>query len=198
LAKKYPLVIVPGGGEFADTVRKLDKQFALSNVASHKMAILAMDQYGLLLADLLPSSRTVKSIDELRKTIAQGVLSILLPSELMLLEDPLANSWDVTSDSIAFYFAHRLQAEKVLFVTDVDGIYNKDPKQVKDAKLINKISAMELSLLPNPTSVDKALPKLIIKWPIDCYVINGLYPQRIESILKSEKTPSTLITYNEP
>ena len=58
----------------------------------------------------------------------------------MLSEDPLENSWDVTSDSIAVYIADRLQV-KVLLVTDVDGVYTNDPKSNPEAKLIKKLSA---------------------------------------------------------
>ncbi len=56
LAKAHRIVIVPGGGKFADTVRKLDKTYNISDVVAHKMAILAMDQYGLLLSDVTPGS----------------------------------------------------------------------------------------------------------------------------------------------
>lgn len=75
-SKKHPLVIIPGGGEFADTVRKLDKQFNLSNQASHRMAILAMDQYGLLLADLIPDVSIARSIDGAKKALAAGKLPV--------------------------------------------------------------------------------------------------------------------------
>ena len=57
-SKKHRLIVVPGGGEFADVARSLDKRFSLSCSASHKMAILGMDQYGYLLSDLMPGSHT--------------------------------------------------------------------------------------------------------------------------------------------
>ena len=56
ISQKQRLIIVPGGGEFADTVRALDKRFDLSVQSSHQMAILAMDQYGYLLANLVGNS----------------------------------------------------------------------------------------------------------------------------------------------
>ena len=59
VSKKHKLIVVPGGGEFADTVRALDKRFNLSPAVSHRMAILGMDQYGFLLSHLLPDSCVV-------------------------------------------------------------------------------------------------------------------------------------------
>ena len=49
-AREHPLVVVPGGGEFADVVRQLDIRFGLLGSVAHRMAILGMDQYGLLLS----------------------------------------------------------------------------------------------------------------------------------------------------
>jgi aspartokinase-like uncharacterized kinase len=56
--------VVPGGGEFADVVRCLDERFSLTCGVSHRMAILGMDQYGLLLSDLMPNSVTVCKLEE--------------------------------------------------------------------------------------------------------------------------------------
>ena len=120
-------------------------------------------------------------------------LLIFLPFNLLNQEDPLENSWAVTSDSIAVYIASRLQVTKVLLVTDVDGIYNNDPKTVSDDKLINDLSASDLLAMNNRTSVDKALPNLLLKTPIDCYVVNGLFPERIKSILDGQDAICTLI-----
>ena len=106
----------------------------------------------------------------------------------------MENSWTVTSDSIAVYIANRLQVTKVLLVTDVDGIYNKDPKTVSDAKLINNLySASELLAMDKRTSVDKELPNLLLKTAIDCYVVNGLFPERIKSVLNGQEAICTLI-----
>ena len=111
----------------------------------------------------------------------------------MFHEDPLENSWDITSDSIALYVADKINAEKVLLVTDVDGIYSNDPKKNPHAKLIKQLSPSELSAMNKRTSVDKALPKLLMKMPVDCFVVNGLFSERVEAILNGQETVSTLI-----
>ena len=48
----------------------------------------------------------------------------------------------------------------------------------KYEKLIKSISANEL-LIFEETSVDKCLPKLLIKYNLDCFVMNGIYPKRV-------------------
>ena len=112
----------------------------------------------------------------------------------MFQEDPLENSWDVTSDSIAAYIAAKVNAKKLILVTDVDGIFPEDPKQKLDTELIEEVSAQELLCWKRRTSVDKTLPKIVLQNKLDCYVVNGKYPERIEHILKNKKTVCTHVT----
>ena len=193
LAKSYELVVVPGGGRFADVVRDSDKRFNLSSEISHRMAILGMDQFGLLLAQITPNSCATFLLDDAKQLSATEVVPVFLPSRLMFKEDPLENSWDVTSDSISAYVASRLQAAKVLLVTDVDGIFTEAPKKNEDATLITHVSAEELLKLNARTSVDRFLPKLLLEAPIDCYVVSGKHPERIEAILAGQQATCTLI-----
>lgn len=192
-SKNKPIVIIPGGGELADTVRDLDKRFSLKKTVSHRMAILAMDQYGLLLSDLTDNTAISYDLEKVTEASFSGKLSIFLPSHIMFAKDPLENSWDVTSDSIALFIAYTLNVEKVIFITDVDGIYPIDPKHQKNVRLIEKVSPRELLDLGRRTSVDNALPRLLLKWSIDCVVVNGLYPERVEAILERKETVSTII-----
>jgi aspartokinase-like uncharacterized kinase len=193
IAKKYRVVVVPGGGKFADVVREFDQQFALSSDVSHRMAILGMDQFGLLLSQIIPNSCATYLLNDAKQLSEIRAVPIFLPSRLMFEEDSLEHSWDVTSDSIAAYIASRLNADKVILVTDVDGIFTNDPKKHSDAKLINELSASELLKLIQRTSVDQFLPKLLLNTQMDCYVVNGAYPERIEVILAGQHTVCTLI-----
>ena len=193
ISAKHKLIVVPGGGEFADLVRDLDKRFNLSNEASHRMAILGMDQYGFLLSDLMPCSCVVNQLENVQKVLDSGKLPVFLSSNLLLSEDPLQNSWDVTSDSIAVYIAGQLHISKVLLVTDVDGVFTRHPKKHSDAKLIKRLSAKELLMMNKRTSVDKFLPKLLLQLQIECFVVNGLYPERVEAVLVGRDAVCTLI-----
>lgn len=193
LAKKYALIVVPGGGKFADVTRDFDQRFALSSAVSHRMAILGMDQFGLLLSDIVPNSRVFRQFDDVKEIFEAKAMPILLPSHVLFQDDQLENSWDVTSDSIAAYIGERLNVKKVILVTDVDGIFTKDPKKHGDAKLIERISAKKLLTMNRRTSVDKFLPKLLSKAKIECYVVNGKYSARIEAILAGQRTTCTVI-----
>jgi 5-(aminomethyl)-3-furanmethanol phosphate kinase len=186
LSKRYALVVVPGGGKFADVVRVLDANFSLPPIISHQMAILAMDQYGLFLSKVIPESITCQTLAEAKRLSAKRALPILLPSKLLSHKAPFVPSWDVTSDSISAYIAVKLNACKVIFTTDVDGIFSEDPRCSSHANLLAAISAGDLLELGTRTSVDKFLPELLKKNPIDCYVVNGFHSERVGQVL-SEK-----------
>ena len=193
IAKKHRLLIVPGGGEFADVVRGIEKRFATSAYVSHKMAVLAMDQFGLLLSELIPNAIAIASLEKAKDYWKSETTPIFLPSKMMFREEPLEASWDVTSDSIAAFVALRVKADIAILAKDVDGIFSSDPKRNADAKLIKEISASALSKMRVETGVDRYLPRLLRDKGLDCYVVNGLYPDRIMQVLDGEETTCTLI-----
>ncbi|ADL57884.1 delta 1-pyrroline-5-carboxylate synthetase [Methanothermobacter marburgensis] len=176
------VAVVCGGGDFADRVRYYDRISGFSESAAHDSAILCMDITGRLLSDLCESAVPVRTLGECREVVGSGLTPVILPSELLRFTDPVEHSWRVTSDSLSLIIAHMLGA-KLLIATDVDGIYTERPP-ASDAKLINEISAKNL-LSFGETSVDEALPELLIKLKTDCYVANGKFPERVLSILRA-------------
>jgi aspartokinase-like uncharacterized kinase len=193
LAKKHRFIVVPGGAGFADVVRRLDAEFNLAPSVSHRMAILAMDQYGLLLSSVFPDACVYESLKASESASLDGRLAIFLPSKLLLSADPFRPSWDVTSDSIAAYVATQLNVKKAVFVTNVDGIFAENPKKHPNAPLLRAVFAQELLKFGERTSVDKFLPEFLLKNQLDCYVVNGLHPNRVEEILLGEDTICTRI-----
>lgn len=184
------IIIIPGGGEFADKIREYNNKIGFSDTANHEAAILSMDIMGILLADLIKGAEATHTIKDARKIKKDGKIPILLPSRILHYIDPLKHSWKVTSDSIAFYIS-KLIDTKLLIATDVDGIYTTKPTK-KGAKLINEITAKKL-LTFGETAVDEELPKLLLKYKSDCYIANGKHPQRILSIIRSTDTIHTKI-----
>jgi hypothetical protein len=184
---------VPGGGKFADAVREYDKKFKLPAEIAHRLAIVAMDQYGIVLSQLIPDSCMCNKLEDAQRFSKAGKVPIFFPSKMMFQDDALEASWDVTSDSIAAYIAEKLNAKKVVLITDVDGIFTEDPKTHADAKLISEVSVADLLGREERTSVDKYLPKLLSKSHVECYVVNGKHPQRIKALLSGEQTICTAL-----
>jgi len=187
LRAEHRLLVVPGGGSFADLVRTEAAVFHLGETATHWMAILAMDQYGYLLADLGQATRTVRTPTEIEDALGDGAVPILLPSTLLLGGDPLPHSWDVTSDTIAAYIAISLGADLLVLLKDVDGVLTADPRKDPDAVLIPRLS---LSRLAGYACVDAAFAREAERLR-RCWILNGRHPDRLVTLLRSGQTVGT-------
>ncbi|MFX1520586.1 MAG: hypothetical protein ACFFCD_11780 [Promethearchaeota archaeon] len=183
LSKSYRILIVPGGGLFADTVREMYRQYNLSETVAHWMAILAIDQYGFFLSNLSENAATTPSIDEAKELAKKNKISILLPFRLLYEQDPLEHSWDVTSDSIAAYIATLIDTESLILLKDVDGIFECDPKK-EASTLIQKLNRHDFTAFETQNCVDKYFPRILSQSSIPCWILNGRKPSRIFDLLK--------------
>jgi 5-(aminomethyl)-3-furanmethanol phosphate kinase len=163
LGERHRLLVVPGGAGFADAVRDADRRFALSAETSHRMAILAMEQFGWLLSELIPGAERCADLAR----IGAGRTSVLLPAALPL--DALPASWQVTSDSIAAWVAIQAGAGRLVLVKGVDGLYSRWPAR---GEPIASLSVAELAAL-RPGGVDSYLPVVLEGARLQTWVIGA-------------------------
>ncbi len=108
------LAVIVGGGEAADIVRRFDATFALGEVASHWLAVRAMQLNALAVARLLPSCDIAHDASGCDAAWRGGRVAIIDP--LAWLEDEarrgivIPHRWSFTSDSIAAHMAVQLRA----------------------------------------------------------------------------------------
>ncbi len=163
-----PILIVPGGGRYADEVRRAK----LPEKISHWMAIAAMDMFGWQL-----SSFGVEVTGKLEIPQKPG---ILLPYSIMRATDPLPHSWDITSDTIAAWTAHQLGVDLIM-AKSVDGIRDR-------GLLMDEIhSHIETDV------VDPCFIRYVVSHGIPTFVVNGKRPERIRTLLAGGKPPGTNI-----
>ncbi|MHA1300080.1 MAG: amino acid kinase family protein [Candidatus Helarchaeota archaeon] len=193
LVKNHLIVLLPGGGIFADQIREYHSKYKFSDTAAHKMAIISEDIVGILIGEYLKIGVLTDKLDEIPQIQRQSKIPIFLPSKYLLKIDELPHSWDITSDSIAVYLADKLKIENVILVKDVDGLYSADPKKNAEARLIKSITSSELKKIKN-SCVDNALSDFIDKYRIICYLINGNFPERIKQILDGQTAVHSLIS----
>ena len=183
LAKKLKntnSMIILGGGEFANLIREYDSSQNFSAEVTHFTAIDCMDIIAKLVNDKVDSAKLAYSLEEAQKIAGENLTPIFVVSDFLNKEDPFECSWDVTSDSIAAYVSHSLNAN-LLIVTNVNGIYTREPSE-EGSKFIDKIDAKKL-LTFEESSIDLMLPSLLIEFGTNCYVVNGMYPERVLSLI---------------
>ncbi|MCL4436241.1 MAG: hypothetical protein M1503_10680 [Thaumarchaeota archaeon] len=181
LAGEHDLLIVPGGGPFADAVRKIYSEMKLPEATAHRMAVSAMDQYGILLQSILgDSSQAIEYFSEAKACFEEGQIAVLLASQVMRADRSLPKTWDVTSDSIAAYVARKVDAEMLVLVKSVDGLFKRGSK-----RLLNRVPVSVLASGVEPGCVDAYLPDLLASsGRFRCFIVNGRYPDRVAAVLQ--------------
>jgi 5-(aminomethyl)-3-furanmethanol phosphate kinase len=114
------IVLVPGGGPFADAVRSAQPRMGFDDDAAHHMALLGMDQYGRALAALNKRFTPAASIAGIRRALRAGNVPVWSPTEMVLKRNDIPRSWEVTSDGLAAWLARRIGARRVLLIKHVD------------------------------------------------------------------------------
>jgi aspartokinase-like uncharacterized kinase len=108
-----PIVVVPGGGPFADQVREAQTLHHFNDAVAHHMALIAMKQFGLMLTALEAKCQPFNALNP------EQALSVWLPDDSVLADPILPQSWALTSDSLALWLASKLQAEQLLLIKHV-------------------------------------------------------------------------------
>ena len=180
LGERHPLLVVPGGAGFADAVRDADRRFGLRAEASHRMAILGMEQFGWLLSELIPGAERCADLAR----VGTGRTTVLLPAALPL--DALPASWQVTSDSIAAWVAVQVGAGRLVLVKGVDGLYAEWPAR---GEPLARLSVAELAAL-RPGGVDSYLPTVLEHARFETWVIGA---ERVVELIERGTTVGTRI-----
>lgn len=115
-AATRPVVIVPGGGRFADAVREAQAALAFDDATAHRMALLAMHQTGFALAALEPRLLPAETLSEIALGLAAGRVPVWFPLRLCARDRRIPQDWSITSDGLAARLAEPLGAPTVLLV----------------------------------------------------------------------------------
>lgn len=113
-------IAVPGGGPFADAVRAAQMDIGFDDLTAHHMALLAMEQYGLVLAAMAPRLVMAATPAAIRRAWRLNQIPIWAPSHMLASTTPVPPTWDATSDTLAAWLAHELGATKLLLVKSTD------------------------------------------------------------------------------
>ncbi|MHA2299226.1 MAG: amino acid kinase family protein [Candidatus Hodarchaeales archaeon] len=180
LSKVRNVVIVPGGGCFADVVREQASKFNVGDTPAHWMAILAMNQFGYLLSKIVAGSLLCESIENVQ-SVQDTAIAIWLPYLDMRAKNPFPHSWDVSSDSIAAWLAVKLGSSFFVKITAFQG----------DLPPINVSTD---SLLQKTRLIDSFLPGYLDKFGLECHVLYLSTISSHEDYYSGKRSPDITIT----
>lgn len=175
------VIIIPGGGLYANFIRELDKKLGIGSTMAHWMAIYAMDYNGNIIGQQYPSIKLIENFEVLMKN--EDDICLFLPFKHLKLLDPLPHSWDITSDAISLYVTNELQLKQTFLIKDVDGIIDQNNKVLKSLTSSNysklkksgKLARIESNgnQIKHSKPLDNYCIKIIEKYRISCVLLNG-------------------------
>ena len=190
--KGFKFIIVCGGGKMARKYQNAAKSIAkISNEDADWLGILATRINAALLKSTLGELAHPDVIENPFGKIDFGKKVILF-----------SGGWKpgFSTDYLSVLLAKRFRAEKVLNLTNIDYVYDKDPKKFKDAKQIKNIYWKEFrKLLPKKWSpglnapFDPIASKEAEKAGVEVAILNGKKLKNIEDYLNGKNFIGTLI-----
>lgn len=220
----YQIVLVHGAGSFAHgIVKKYDlhhgmkteqqrRAFKLTQKRMLKLNKIIMDELtlaGLNSVSLSPHTFITQNEGKLhdfdlkliKKYLAKNITPMLFGD--MVLDDKWGCSV-LSGDTIVCYLGKKLKAEKVIFLSDVDGIYDKDPKKYVQARLIPEITNKNIVQVLkglSPTEREDVTGEMqgkVLKIyqelkQVETFVVNGKSPKVLTHLMNSIPTGTKLL-----
>ncbi|MGR9114578.1 MAG: amino acid kinase family protein [Gammaproteobacteria bacterium] len=132
------IVIVPGGGSFADQVRQAQRRWSFDDSYAHRMAILAMQQMALLFNALNQQLQLSGSVADIKHGLESGHCAVWSPDIKELDSAGIEACWDITSDSLAAWLATELRASELILIKSSVIPNHAGIKELADAGIVDQ------------------------------------------------------------
>ena len=140
------------------------------------------------------------NLDSFKRYLNKGFIPVIYGDVVL---DSEVEICVVSGDQIIQYLACNLNPNQVILATDVDGVYNKNPKTHDDAIFFDKFSSLkDLDTLEGTTNVDVTggmvgkIKELLYlaDLGIESKIINAEVEDNIFKVLGNEKVKGTVIS----
>ena len=196
LNKEYQFAIVIGGGNFFRGSQQ-GKTIGTRPMVNHYVGMIATIMNGLLLQDLL--SQTHLNADLLSTFICPEFAKPISPqiitksfkeNDIIIFSGGTGNPF-FTTDTNAIVRALEIHTDEVWKATDVDGVYDSDPKKNHDAKLIAKTTYKQ-ALEHNLNIMDQTAFTLAEEHGITTRVFNIFKKNALLDVAQNKQFGSTI------
>lgn len=133
----------------------------------------------------------------IRMMVEKGLMPVMFGD---VVQDKRLGFAICSGDQITELLAKMFDAERVIFVSDIDGLFDSDPKTDPDARLLSRINKDTLSSVDMSIGVDDVTGGVRGKIETmldmcskdrDCILVNGMVEGRLLSLLRGEDVVCT-------
>lgn len=192
LAEKNEIAIVTGGGKTARRWIEEARKSGANEVECDYLGITASRDNARMLGEVLGIANR-----EIPRTLEEAAGMVGRRRILVMGGTEPGHS----TDAVAALLAELINADLILKVTDVDGIYNKDPQKFKDAKMFDKLPIEKLERMVLGLSqkagkyelMDLIAVKILKRSAIKCIALNGHDLADIKRAIEGKRVKGTVI-----
>jgi len=190
VSKDIDLYIVVGGGKLARSYINTAREFCKDERYLDKLGILATRLNALLINSFF-KKKLPTTIEEASKMEPPVIMGGTTPGH--------------STDAVAAMLAKHVKANRLIIATDVDGIYDKDPKKYEDAKkfdkigieMLRKLSGEEWKKAGESVIIDAIACKIIEEERIKTFVVNGKKLDELENAIYGKEFNGTVVEVND-
>jgi len=191
VSKHNKIVIVCGGGKTARDYISAAKEFNVTDALSCLAGIQSTKLNASLVSLVVHGNPFIpNSLKEVKQVLTKKNVAVI---------GALGYQPNMTSDGDAAQVAAYLNAELFINVTDVTGLYDKNPKEYKDAKFIPSISFADFWTIASKIKfkagqhfvLDQSGAKVIKQHKIKTVIVKGM--DNLEAVIMGKKFKGTVI-----
>ncbi|MCI6775003.1 MAG: UMP kinase [Methanobrevibacter boviskoreani] len=194
LSKEHELFVVVGGGKPAREYISVVRELGCGEAQSDAIGIEVTRINAQLLLSALGDSAYQKVPENFKEALEYSAFGKII---VMGGTEP-AHSTDAVSAILAEY----INADLLINLTSVDGMYDKDPNKFEDAKLISEIHASDLVKFLEGKDVkagtyeffDMTAAQMIKRSKLETVIANGEDPENLVKIVNGETIGTRVIS----
>ena len=177
LGKKNQLIVVIGGGGLTRSYGKSIEKFPLKNREKEGIFIQLLKANVLFVSSLL-GMKSIFSLEEVMPNTS-GVIGGIAPGR--------------STDANGAIAAKRINADLYIKLTNVDGVYDKDPNRYSGARKLDRLRYEDMKKLavkgkPNSYGVlDRMAVETLASSGIRTVIINGKTPRDVLKVIRGGK-----------
>lgn len=136
---KRPVVLVAGGGGFADKVRDLQLALKFDDATAHRLAMLGMHQMAEVLVTMSDRFRITDTHDGIGDVLRFGLIPVWVPLPGLERDTTIPADWSITSDGIAARLAELLGGAPLVLLKSVDVAGSETAEELARAGIVDAV-----------------------------------------------------------
>jgi 5-(aminomethyl)-3-furanmethanol phosphate kinase len=192
LAREHRVLVMAGGGQVAKRIKANQRLNDTDFFMTWRAGVLCLEVNAHLLASYSKQLAVVSSFWQASACYSAGQVAVFAPAGAILNSFHLPPDWQATTDSIGLYFANITGARRYVIVSDVDGIYERNPEGRAPGTPIPRMNVADVERL-GASKLDAAFPLYFRLYGLPTVVVNGKYPERVMAAVRGAPTIGTAI-----